>query len=49
MISKTGKGDLYAVLNVVMPDSMNDEVKARWEELAETAAFDPRAQWGKAS
>lgn len=49
LISRTGKGDLYAVLNVVMPDSMNDTVKAQWEELAKAAAFDPRAQWGKVS
>ncbi|MFT5709866.1 MAG: curved DNA-binding protein [Halioglobus sp.] len=49
LISRTGTGDLYAVLNVVMPDSMNDGVKAQWEELAKTAAFDPRAQWGKVS
>jgi curved DNA-binding protein len=49
LITRAGKGDLYALLNVVMPDSMNDEVKAQWEELAKTAAFDPRAQWDKAS
>jgi curved DNA-binding protein len=49
LVSRTGAGDLYAVLNVVMPDSMNDTAKAQWEELAKTTAFDPRAQWGKAS
>ena len=47
LMSKTGKGDLYAVLNVVMPDSCSPEAKVLWEKLAKTAAFDPRADWGK--
>ncbi|HEY0286614.1 MAG TPA: curved DNA-binding protein [Pseudomonas sp.] len=39
------RGDLYAQLKVVMPKSTDDATKALWEKLAETAAFDPRAQW----
>ncbi|MFZ1292694.1 MAG: DnaJ C-terminal domain-containing protein, partial [Pseudomonadales bacterium] len=44
---KTGPGDLYAILKVVMPATMNDEQKALWQALAERAAFDPRSQWRK--
>jgi curved DNA-binding protein len=29
-----------------MPKTTDDETKALWEQLAEKAAFDPRAQWG---
>lgn len=43
--TKTGTGDLYALLKVVMPASANDEVKALWQTLSDKADFDPRAQW----
>lgn len=45
--SKIGQGDLYAVLNVVMPPETTGEVRALWEELAEKVQFDPRAEWNK--
>lgn len=45
LIRKTGAGDLFAVLKVVMPDTVNEEVKQHWEELANKAAFDPRQEW----
>jgi curved DNA-binding protein len=45
LVSKTGTGDLYALLKVVMPPSANDDVKALWRTLSERAGFDPRAQW----
>lgn len=45
LVSKTGTGDLYALLKVVMPPSANDDVKALWRSLSERAGFDPRAQW----
>ena len=48
LLSKTGRGDLYAVLKVVMPDSTSAEVQQLWRTLAEKAAFDPRAQWEQA-
>lgn len=43
--SKTGHGDLFAVLKVVMPATVNEEMKRHWEQLADKAAFDPRAEW----
>ena len=46
LATKTGSGDLYALLKVVMPPSANDEMKALWRSLSEKARFDPRAQWG---
>jgi len=42
---KTGNGDLFALLKVVMPPAANAEVKALWQTLADKAHFDPRAQW----
>jgi len=42
---RTGPGDLYAVLKVVMPPPAIAEVQALWRELAQRAAFDPRADW----
>jgi len=47
LLSKTGRGDLYAVLKVVMPDSTSTEVEELWRTLADKAAFDPRTQWEK--
>jgi curved DNA-binding protein len=45
LVHKSGHGDLYAVLKVVMPTTVNDDIKQQWEQLASKAAFDPRAQW----
>jgi len=45
LVSKSGRGDLYAVLNVVMPDSTSAEANELWQALAEKAAFDPRTKW----
>jgi curved DNA-binding protein len=45
LVSKTGAGDLYALLKVVMPPSATAEVKALWQSLSEKATFDPRTQW----
>ena len=45
MTTKTGSGDMFALLKIVVPSSANDEVKALWQSLAEKAEFDPRAQW----
>ena len=42
---KTGRGDLFAILNVVMPPRRDPEVETLWRELSEKAAFDPRADW----
>ncbi len=45
LATKSGTGDLYALLKVVMPPSANDEVKALWLSLSENSDFDPRQQW----
>jgi curved DNA-binding protein len=46
LLDKQGqRGDLYAQLKVVMPKASDDATKALWQSLADTAAFDPRAQW----
>ncbi|MDO8863436.1 DnaJ C-terminal domain-containing protein [Haliea sp. E1-2-M8] len=47
LVSRTGRGDLYVVLNVVIPQESPAAVRALWQQLAEQAAFDPRAEWGK--
>jgi len=45
--SRAGRGDLYVVLKVVMPKESVGAVQELWQQLAEQAAFDPRAEWGK--
>jgi curved DNA-binding protein len=45
LVGKTGHGDLYAVLKVVMPGEASEETRELWRQLAERAAFDPRADW----
>ncbi|EED36328.1 curved-DNA-binding protein, DnaJ family [Luminiphilus syltensis NOR5-1B] len=44
---RDGKGDLYAVLKVVMPPTVDAETEALWQTLATKAAFDPRKEWSK--
>jgi curved DNA-binding protein len=43
--SKTGVGDLFAVIKVVMPPSTDEQINTLWQQLADSASFDPRAQW----
>lgn len=45
LATKTGQGDLYAVLNVVMPKEVNESSKSLWESLAKSNQTDPRAEW----
>ena len=47
LVRKDGHGDLYAVLKVVMPATTSAESKTQWQELAASAAFDPRKEWRK--
>jgi curved DNA-binding protein len=47
LAGKSGSGDLFAVLKVVMPNQSDEATKKLWTELAEKAAFDPRAEWSK--
>jgi curved DNA-binding protein len=46
LATKSGHGDLYALLKVVMPPSANEEVKTLWQSLSQKTDFDPRSQWG---
>jgi len=47
LVRKKGHGDLYAVLKVVMPESVSEESKQHWQQLADAAVFDPRMEWRK--
>lgn len=47
LVRKQGHGDLYAVLKIVMPDTTDDQSKEQWQQLASSAAFDPRKEWSK--
>ena len=49
LVRKNGHGDLLAVLKVVMPPTMSDEVKSQWQLLASRAAFEPRLEWSKSN
>lgn len=42
---KTGVGDMFAVLKIVMPPVGNDKANTLWQELAETVGFNPRMEW----
>ncbi|EPN29294.1 curved-DNA-binding protein, partial [Pseudomonas syringae pv. actinidiae ICMP 19070] len=37
--------DLYAQLKIVMPKQTDEAARALWQKLADSASFDPRAQW----
>lgn len=41
--SDGSKGDLYAIITIVMPPTPTDEERALWEKLAATSTFNPRA------
>ena len=47
LVGKTGRGDLYAVLKVVMPKQSGGEARELWQQLADKAAFDPRGEWSR--
>jgi len=40
-------GDLYVVINVIIPPVSNDKANQLWQELAKNSAFDPRVSWGE--
>lgn len=44
---KKDRGDLFAVLKVVMPDTIDDTSKQYWQQLADSSNFNPREQWSK--
>jgi curved DNA-binding protein len=43
--NKTGMGDLYAVLKIVVPDETDEETAQLWQSLSEKTAFNPRREW----
>ncbi|OEC35900.1 curved DNA-binding protein [Pseudomonas cuatrocienegasensis] len=46
--NKSGEpGDLYALFKIVIPAETDEPVRALWAQLAEQAAFNPRAQWSQ--
>jgi curved DNA-binding protein len=42
---KGGQGDLYAVVQIVVPGSVGDRERALYRDLSENSAFDPRAHF----
>ena len=48
LMNKLGeRGDLYALFKIVIPAQADEPTRALWVQLAEQAAFDPRAEWSK--
>ncbi len=45
LVSKTGTGDLFAVIKIVMPNHADETTKQLWTQLADKAKFDARAEW----
>ncbi|MBT1450069.1 DnaJ domain-containing protein [Glaciecola sp. XM2] len=45
--SKHGKGDLIAILKIVMPEKSDEKSQLLWQQLAQSQDFDPREQWSK--
>jgi curved DNA-binding protein len=43
---KSITGDLYVIIKIVMPPAASEKANQLWGELADTANFDPRAEWG---
>lgn len=43
--SKTGQGDLLAVIKIDIPPSTNSETKRLWSELSEAENYNPRTDW----
>ena len=39
-----GNGDIYVVVDVQLPKTINDEERALWEQLAHASAFKPRSE-----
>lgn len=40
---KDTRGDFYVTLNIVLPDSINDDERALWEKLRDSSHFKPRS------
>ncbi|MBN4073829.1 MAG: curved DNA-binding protein [Gammaproteobacteria bacterium] len=48
LVGKTGIGDLYALLKIVVPEHADAETKQLWDTLSKKTAFNPRSVWRKA-
>ncbi|RLA47041.1 MAG: DNA-binding protein [Gammaproteobacteria bacterium] len=47
-LGKAGKrGDLFVVLAISMPQSMDSEESALWRQLSEKSSYNPRENWGE--
>jgi len=47
--TKTVRGDLFAIVKIVVPLETNDESKKLWERLSDVETFNPREAWSKQS
>lgn len=47
MPDASGKGDLYAVVQIVVPQELSEEERRLYEQLAEISRFDPRPKFPK--
>jgi curved DNA-binding protein len=45
--TKAGSGDLYVILNVVMPENSNEDSDKLWEQLGKELNFNPRSKLGE--
>jgi curved DNA-binding protein len=41
------RGDLFVLLRVTVPDQVDNEEQALWQQLSEQSKFDPRRDWGQ--
>lgn len=49
LATKTATGDLFAIINIVMPPKPDEKTSALWQQLADSqSGFEPRKTWGKA-
>jgi curved DNA-binding protein len=47
-LGKAGKrGDLFVVLAISMPQSMDSEESALWQQMSEKSSYNPRENWGE--
>ena len=44
--SAAGKGDLFAVVKIAMPDQQDDSTRELWRQMQAGSSFNPRAEWG---
>jgi curved DNA-binding protein len=42
---RSGEGDLFAIVQIVLPSALNDQERALFKQLADGSSFDPRAHF----